>query len=129
MKIAYNTTVQHENTDCYGIANHSAYIKWMEAGRNEFFEQFGIKFKMLNTMKLKVLVAEMNCKYKKPVFLMDEITVTTTIKDLKRHKITFEQTITKMNDENILFSGTSTVIISDENNKLVSKIPEYIYDK
>lgn len=129
MVIAYTTKVQHENTDCYGIAHHSAYVKWVEMGRNEFFEQMGIKFSKLHNLEIKVLVSEMECKFKKPVFLMSEIIISTKITELKKHSITFEHIIKNQLDNSIVFLGNSKVISTDKNNKLLSKLPDYIYNK
>jgi YbgC/YbaW family acyl-CoA thioester hydrolase len=129
MVIAYTTKVQHENTDCYGIAHHSAYVKWVEMGRNEFFEQLGIKFSKLHDLSIKILVSEMECKFKKPVFLMSEIIIATNMIELKRHSITFEHIIKDQSDNSIVFKGTSKVISTDKNNKLLSSLPEYIYQK
>jgi len=129
MVIAYTTKVQHENTDCYGIAHHSSYVKWVEMGRNEFFEQLGIKFSKLHDLSIKILVSEMECKFKKPVFLMSEIIIATNMIELKRHSITFEHIIKDQSDNSIVFKGTSKVISTDKNNKLLSSLPEYIYQK
>ena len=129
MVIGYTTKVQHENTDCYGIAHHSAYVKWVEMGRNEFFEQLGIKFSKLHDLSIKILVSEMECKFKKPLFLMSEIIISTEMIEMKKHSITFEHTIKNQLDNVIVFKGVSKVISADKNNKLLTKLPTYIYEK
>ena len=128
MKSLYKAKVHHENTDCYEIAHHSAYINWVEAGRNEFFEQSGIKFNKLSKIGIKILVSEMSCKFKKPIFLMDEITISTEIAEFKKHSITFEHTIINNFDNTVIFTGTSKVICTDKNNKLLSSLPNCIYE-
>ena len=125
----YTTKVQHENTDCYGIAHHSAYVKWVEASRNEYFERFCCNFSELDGLGIKVLISEMTCQFKKPVFLMDEINVYTKITQLQKHSVCFGHIIKNNIDSSIVFKGTSKAICTDKNNKLLKRLPDYIYDK
>lgn len=68
----------------------------------------------------------MICKFKKPVFLMDEITVTTKILEFKKHSLLFKHTIKNNFEGLIVFEGSSKVICTEENNKLFSTLPDYI---
>lgn len=126
MQSIYKIKVQHENTDCYGIAHHSSYIKWIESARNEFFEENRVYFKHLQGIGVKILVSEMISKYKKPVFLMDELSIYTRILKLKKHCIEFESIIKNSNDE-IIFKSELKVVCTDINNMLLTKLPDYIY--
>lgn len=126
MQSIYKVKVQHENTDCYGIAHHSAYIKWIESARNEFFEENGVYFYHLQELGVKILVSEMVSKYKKPVFLMNELSVFTRILKLKKHCIEFESIIKNLNEE-IIFKSELKAVCTDINNKLLTKLPDYIY--
>lgn len=128
MNSRYKIKVQHENTDCYAIAHHSAYVKWFEAGRNEYFEQNGIKFSKLSELGVKILVSEMTCKFKKPVLLMDELTVFTKILEFKKHSIVFEHTIKNDFNNSLVFQGISKIICTDSKNKLLNRLPDYIYE-
>jgi acyl-CoA thioester hydrolase len=126
MQSIYKVKVQHENTDCYGIAHHSAYIKWIESARNEFIEEHEVCFKHLQEIGVKILISEMELKYKKPLFLMDELTIFTRILNLKKYCIEFESIIKNSNNE-IVFKCKLKAVCTDIHNKLLTRIPDYIY--
>ena len=60
---------------------------------------------------------------------MSEIIISTEMIEMKKHSITFEHTIKNQLDNATVFKGVSKVISADKNNKLLTKLPTYIYEK
>jgi acyl-CoA thioester hydrolase len=121
--------IYHHDTDCYNVVWHGAYLKWFEIGRVELSQLIGIDFLKLDQMGILLPVVELNCRYKSPARLMDEICITTELKELKQTSITFSHTIKNIHTGNVVLNATSTLVTTDNKGKLFKKIPDYLYNK
>ena len=121
--------IYYKDTDCYGVVWHGAYIKWFEAGRVELSHLAGIDFKVLDEMGIILPVVELNCRYKSFARVMDELCITTELKELKKIFVTFSHTIRNIKTNNLILTATSTVVVTDKNEKLLKTIPCYLKEK
>lgn len=121
--------IYHKDTDCYGIVWHGAYIKWFEIGRVELSHLAGIDFKVLDEMKILMPVVELNCRYKSPARLFDQLCISTTIKELKKTSATFSHEIRNVKSNNLILHAATTIVTTDMNGKLYKHMPEYLYEK
>jgi len=121
--------IYHKDTDCYGVVWHGAYIKWFEIGRVELSKMAGIDFEKIDEMGILLPVVELNCRYKSPAKLFDEINITTEISKLKQTSIAFSHTITNAKTGKLILNASSTIVTTDRNAKLFKKIPDYLYSK
>ncbi|MDD3012785.1 MAG: thioesterase family protein [Candidatus Gastranaerophilales bacterium] len=121
--------IYHKDTDCYGIVWHGAYIKWFEIGRVELSHLAGIDFKILDELEILMPVVELNCRYKSPAKLLDELCITTEIKELKKTSITFLHVIKNNNNDNLILNATTTIVTTDKNGKLYRNMPDFLYEK
>jgi len=121
--------IYHKDTDCYGVVWHGAYIKWFEIGRVELSHLAGIDFKKLDEMAILMPVVELNCRYKSPARLLDELCVTTEIKALKKTSITFSHMMKNIHNNNLILNATTTVVTIDKDGKLLKKMPDFLYEK
>ena len=121
--------IYHHDTDCYNVVWHGAYLKWFEIGRIELSQLIGIDFRTLDEMEILLPVVELNCRYKSPARLLDEIYITTEIKELRPPSVAFSHNITNILTESHILSAVSTIVTTDKNGKLLRKMPPYLYDK
>jgi acyl-CoA thioester hydrolase len=121
--------VYYNDTDCYGVVWHGAYIKWFEIGRVELSHLAGIDFKMLDDMKLLMPVVELNCRYKSPAKVMDELCISTELKELKKISVTFLHTVRNTASNNLILTASTTIVAIDQNGKLQKNMPEFLYEK
>jgi len=121
--------IYHKDTDCYGVVWHGAYIKWFEVGRVELSHLAEINFKLLDEMEILMPVVDLNCRYKSPARLLDEICITTEIKELKKTSIIFSHVIKNTDTKNLILNATTTIVTIDKNGKLLKNMPEYLYEK
>lgn len=119
--------IYYQDTDCYGIVWHGAYIKWLEIGRVELSKLVGIDFKVLNQMEILLPVVNLNCRYKHPSRLFDDICITTSLEELKKSSITFGHVIENINTKKIILQASTTIVTTDNNGKLFRVMPEYLY--
>ena len=121
--------IYHADTDSYGIVWHGAYLKWFEVGRVEVANMLGATIKELEDSGILLPVVELNCRYKSPARLLDEILIETEVSALTRASITFKHTITNENTELLVLTALTTCVTTDKNGKLFRKIPDEIYKK
>lgn len=126
MKHENTVKIYYQDTDCYGVVWHGAYIKWLEVGRVELSRQYGICFDELDKMNILLPVVELTCRYKSPARLMDEIVITTELAELKKLSISFAHTIRNKNTDALILTAVSTIVATDLNGKLLRKMPEYL---
>jgi len=121
--------IYHKDTDCYGIVWHGAYIKWFEVGRVELSMMAGINFQQLDDMGILLPVVELNCRYKSPARLLDQICIITEIKELKQSSVTFSHSIRNINSQKLILIASTTIVSTDKNGKLYKKMPDYLFEK
>ncbi len=86
--------VQYADTDAYGVMWHGAYLRYMEMGRVELLEDYGIKIDKLQKEQDVIMpVIELDIQYKSSAKLMDECVLRTKIIDLTKTTVTFLQEI------------------------------------
>jgi acyl-CoA thioester hydrolase len=129
MNHEYTIKIYHKDTDCYGIVWHGAYIKWFEIGRIEFSVLAGVALNILDDMEILMPVVELNCRYKSPARLYDELSISTELKSLKRTSAVFSHTIKNINTGVLILSSETTIVTTDKNGKLYRNMPEYLYNK
>lgn len=86
--------VYYEDTDVAGVVYYANYLKFYERGRTEWLRSLGWEQDVLIKKNLAFAVAHVDVTYKKPARFNDALIVTTSIKQVKKSSIIFEQTIT-----------------------------------
>ena len=72
--------VRYAETDQMGIVYHGNYFTWFEIGRVELCRQLGFEYKQMETEDdCFIVVAEAQCRYKKPARFDDLLTIRTRV--------------------------------------------------
>jgi acyl-CoA thioester hydrolase len=85
--VSYTFRVRYAETDAMGIAHHSSYVVWMEAGRTEFMRAFGFTYRQLEEMGVLLPVLEINVRYRGSASYDDELRITTWTEELTRTRV------------------------------------------
>lgn len=97
--------IYYEDTDAGGIVYNANYLKYMERARTEWLRSLGIEQDVLLSENIAFVVRRVELDMHKPARFNDALTVTVTVKKLKRASIVFEQKI--LDDAGLcLASGT-----------------------
>lgn len=93
----YKTRVYFSDTDAGGIAYHAAYIDWAEHARTEMLREM-VPDKSQSELAegddgILILVRSISIEYQRPGYLDDEITVRTSISEMRRLSCTARQTV------------------------------------
>lgn len=88
-----------EDTDAGGVMYHSNYLNFTERARTEFGDELGINHaEMIQKHGLLFLVANLNIRYRKPLRMLETVTIETILRDVSQKRFTVEQNMI-LNDQ------------------------------
>ncbi len=118
------TRVRYSETDQMGYVYYGNYASFYEIGRVETMRKLGSSYRSLEEQGIMMPVYEMQCKYLKPALYDDEITIETTITELKAMRICFEHKIYR--DDELLNRGAVTLVFVDKDSNKLCKMPNLL---
>lgn len=106
MAVSQSTfTVRYAETDQMGVAHHSNYPIWFEAGRTDFIRKMGLPYSMIEENGAMLPLLELKCIYKSFAKYEDEIVVKTRIKEYTGARMRFHYEVFKAGDEKPIAEG------------------------
>ncbi len=119
--------VQYADTDAYGVVWHGTYLRWMEAGRVGWLLDKGIRIdELARDFGIVMPVVDIKIKYKYPAKLMNNVVVTTSVKEYSNASVTFEQTIKIKETGKICTIAEVRATATDKNGKIIRNLPDLI---
>ncbi|WP_394176706.1 tol-pal system-associated acyl-CoA thioesterase [Thalassotalea litorea] len=106
----YQLRVYYEDTDAGGIVYYANYLKFAERARTEWLRSLGISQSIFLEQNLGFVVRRVEMDNKASATLDDLLTISTTIKQLKKASLTFEQVIT--NQDGTLLCQLNVLVAS-----------------
>jgi acyl-CoA thioester hydrolase len=97
--------VRFAETDQMGIAHHSAYVVWFEAGRVEWLREHGLSYRAIEEAGVSLAVSELQVRYRRPVYFDDELELATTLLEAKSRRVCFAYRLTSLGDKTSLAEG------------------------
>ena len=117
--------VYYEDTDASGRVYHANYLKYLERGRSNLIYQSKYNHQeLLKKFNIVFVVKSLNINYLKPAFFEDIIEVQTSLNQLSRVKLNFNQKIIRNNE--ILVDAEVIVIPINIKGKII-KLNEELY--
>ncbi len=108
----YRHRVAYSDADQGGIVHHSAYLRFLEAGRIEWLREHGISYRVVEKeWGMGFAVVDARVKYRKPAYFDDVIDVVTTLSRGTIARLIF-QSVIKRNDD-VLAEGEITLACLD----------------
>ena len=90
----YKFRVYYEDTDASGRVYHANYLKYLERGRSNLIYQSKYNHQeLLKKFNIIFVVKNLNINYLRPAFFEDILEVQTSINQLSRVKLNFNQKI------------------------------------
>ncbi len=118
--------VRYGETDQMGYMYYGNYAQYYEVGRVEMLRSLGMDYAAMEASGIMLPVLELNCKFIKPAFYDQEITVKTTVEQLPGIRIHFKYELFNVNDELINIGNTTLVFIDMAKNKPCLPPAEFI---
>jgi acyl-CoA thioester hydrolase len=115
--------VRYAETDQMGVAYYANYLVWFEVGRSEFCRKRGFRYADLEALGYKLVVSDVNCRYRNPARYDEAVVVRTRLKGVNKRMVTFGYQILRKDQEEVIAEGETRHICVDSNGKTKS-IPE-----
>jgi acyl-CoA thioester hydrolase len=116
--------VRYAETDQMGIVYYGNYFTWFEIGRVEFCRQLGFEYKKMETEDDSfIIVAEAQCRYKKPARFDDVLAIRTRVTQSQRRTLRFGYEILNHATGELLAIGETMHVICDSQGRPKS-LPE-----
>ncbi|MDR2622485.1 MAG: acyl-CoA thioesterase [Dysgonamonadaceae bacterium] len=116
--------VRFSEVDMMNIAWHGSYVKYLEDGREDFGNQFGIGYMDIYRAGYKAPVVDLKIEYKKAVSVGDTIIVETRYVHTEAAKIYFDYIVYNEEGEIVITAYTIQVFL-DKKDRLVLQNPEF----
>jgi acyl-CoA thioester hydrolase len=107
--------VRYAETDRMGLLHHANYIVYFETGRTELLRQRGISYRDIEDSGHLLVVIEVGCKFKRPAYYDDLLTLRTTVERVTHVKVIHRYEVFR--DGVLLAEGHSTLACVDREGK------------
>ena len=109
MPDSHETTirVRYAETDRMGLLHHATYPIYFEQARTEMLRSRGIAYRDIEDSGHFLVVIELGCKFKKPAYYDDLLTIRTTVARVTHVKIVHEYRVFR--GDELLAEGHSTI--------------------
>lgn len=107
--------VRYGETDQMGYCYYGNYASYFEVGRVEAMRSLGLSYKILEEeLNVMLPVSHFEVDYHKPALYDDELTIETSIVELKGPRLFFEYRIMNEKQELLSTAKTTLVFVSKE---------------
>jgi acyl-CoA thioester hydrolase len=107
--------VRYAETDRMGLLHHANYFVYFEMGRTEMLRSRGVSYREVEDSGHFLVIIDIGCKFKKPAYYDDLLTIRTTVGRVTHVKIVHEYHV--LRDGVVLAEGHSTLACVDREGK------------
>ena len=116
--------VRYAETDQMGVVYHANYFVWFEVGRVDLCRHLGFEYKRMEEEDDSfIVVAQASCRYKRPAYFDDLLTVRTRVASAQRRTIRFAYEILNQASNELIATGETVHVICDHEGRPKS-LPE-----
>lgn len=109
--------VRYYETDLMGIVHHSNYIRYFETARSKALKDLGLPINKIEELGIMMPVIHVECDYKIPVKMGEEIRIVSSIKDIPRVKIKIDSDIFNFKGEKVATGSVTLGFIHSQSRK------------
>lgn len=115
--------VRYAETDRMGLLHHANYLVYFEMGRTELLRERGISYRDVEDAGHLLVIIDIGCKFKRPAFYDDELTLRTSVGRVTHVKIVHHYQLYRGTE--LLAEGHSTLACVDRQGR-PQKLPEIL---
>ena len=116
--------MRYAETDQMGVVYHSNHLIWFEVGRVELMRSMGFTYRAMEREDQRfIAVAEVQCRYRAPVYHDEEVVVRTRLKNVRESVVVFAYELLRAESGALLAEGETTHIVTDADMK-ITVLPE-----
>jgi acyl-CoA thioester hydrolase len=105
--------VRYGETDQMGVVHHGTYVLYMEEGRTRMMRNLGCPYGELERDGFALVVRKLELRYRAPAYYEDELSVRTSVAELRTSAIVFAYEIRRAKDEQLLVEGSTELVCVD----------------
>ena len=109
-----------------GIAHHSTYVVWMEAGRVEWLRERGLSYRELEDEGVSLAVSGLELGYRTAARFDDEIEVETRLVEARSRRFRFTYRLVRTSDSALLATGATVHVPTDERGRAIRLPQEWL---
>ena len=117
--------VNYSETDQMGVAYHARYLVWLDIARTEHLRQCGASYRELETAGLRLVVSEVNIRYRQPARFDDVVRIRCWVKEIASRRVTFGYAVQHAEDGRPLASATVALLALDASLQL-TRLPDAV---
>ena len=117
--------VRYYETDMMGIVHHSNYIRYFETASSKALKDLGLPIEKIESSGIMMPVIHIECDYKIPLKMGDEIKIISKIKELPKVKFTIDSDIFNEKGEKVA-SGSVTLGFIHSGNRRPTRVPDFV---
>ncbi|MBE6330357.1 MAG: acyl-CoA thioesterase [Paludibacteraceae bacterium] len=111
--------------DSIKVVWHGNYVKYLEDGREDFGEKFGLQYLKIFENGFTAPVVDMRLQFKQSISVAESIIVETNYIPTKAAKIIFNYNIYKKSDHSLVLTAQTTQVFMDLEGNLQLSNPEF----
>jgi acyl-CoA thioester hydrolase len=116
------------DTDMMGVVYYGNYLRYFEAGRSELLRAAGFEYSRFEEAGFLLPVAEAHAKYHKPAKYDEELSLTTTVSEVRMGSIRITYRLVRVPDQVLIATGETLHACIDRTGKVV-RIPSMLREK
>ncbi len=117
--------VRYGETDAMGVVYYGVYPLYYETGRTEMMRHLGFTYRKMEELGIIMPVISLNCKYRKPAYYDDLLTVRTIVRKMPETRILFDYEIYNENGD-LVNEGQTTLVFVEREKRRPVRIPEFL---
>jgi acyl-CoA thioester hydrolase len=118
--------VRYSETDQMGVVYHGNYASYFEIGRTDALRALGLTYRQFEDDNLMMPVLEMNCRFIKPAYYDELLTIKTTMHSLPTVRLKFDYEIFNEREELITTGSVTLVSMNKTTRKPCNSPPELV---
>ncbi len=106
--------VRYAETDQMGVVYYGNYFTWFEVGRVELCRHLGFEYKRMEAEDDSfIVVAEAQCRYKRPARFDDVLVIRTRVTESQRRTVRFSYEVLNKASGDLIATGETLHVICD----------------
>lgn len=125
MKSISRIKVRYAETDAMKVVHHANYYIYFESAREDFIEQFGIRYKDMEDMGVMMPLVETQCKYIDAAKYGDNLIIETEYDQITPIKVSLKYTVKREEDNKLIATGKTLQTFVDSTTFRIINLKKY----
>lgn len=125
MQSTIEIVVRSTEIDVNGHVNNAKYLEYLEWGREDWYEQYGLDYTTLKNMNVVTVVVHVSADYRRETVQNDQLRICTHLNSVGTTSMRMKQQIVNQRDEIVLDAEFVIVTVNPETHEKVP-VPEEI---